>query len=90
MSGVLFMANCFSWLSELWPLAAFFLAAAIAFFHGAEYIERNKLNGGPGANEAQFYPSWPQVNYFDFFLFYLSIDLESDAIASGECISVNI
>ncbi|CAG5126871.1 unnamed protein product [Candidula unifasciata] len=40
--------------------SAFFLAAAIAFFHGAEYIERNKLNGGPNSNEAQFYPSWEQ------------------------------
>ncbi|BFZ17450.1 hypothetical protein BsWGS_20488 [Bradybaena similaris] len=40
--------------------SAFFLAAAIAFFHGAEYIERNKLNGGPNSNEAEFYPSWPQ------------------------------
>ncbi|GFN79853.1 voltage-dependent calcium channel gamma-5 subunit [Plakobranchus ocellatus] len=36
--------------------SAFALAAAIAFFHGAEYIERNKLNGG--AEEAEFYASW--------------------------------
>uniref|UniRef100_A0A0B7AG52 Uncharacterized protein n=2 Tax=Arion vulgaris TaxID=1028688 RepID=A0A0B7AG52_9EUPU len=40
--------------------SAFFLAAAIAFFHGAEFIERNKLNGGASAQEAQFYPSWSQ------------------------------
>uniref|UniRef100_A0A0B7BIN7 Uncharacterized protein n=1 Tax=Arion vulgaris TaxID=1028688 RepID=A0A0B7BIN7_9EUPU len=39
--------------------AAFSLAAAIAFFHGAEYIERNKLNGGETSNEREFYPSWP-------------------------------
>ncbi|XP_012936906.1 transmembrane protein 178B [Aplysia californica] len=38
--------------------AAFALAAAIAFFHGAEYIERNKLNGS-GDEERQFYPNWP-------------------------------
>ncbi|CAG5126507.1 unnamed protein product [Candidula unifasciata] len=38
--------------------SAFSLAAAIAFFHGAEYIERNKLNGGERANEQEFYPSW--------------------------------
>ncbi|CAL1527483.1 unnamed protein product [Lymnaea stagnalis] len=32
--------------------SAFSLAAAIAFFHGAEYIERNKLT------EKLFYPQW--------------------------------
>lgn len=38
--------------------SAFSLAAAIAFFHGAEYIERNKLNGGKANNEEMFYSSW--------------------------------
>ncbi|BFZ03177.1 hypothetical protein BsWGS_06216 [Bradybaena similaris] len=40
--------------------SAFSLAAAIAFFHGAEYIERNKLNGREKVGELEFYPSWDQ------------------------------
>ncbi|KAK6187339.1 hypothetical protein SNE40_005395 [Patella caerulea] len=34
-------------------IAAFSTAAAIAFFHGAEYLERNKIEGRP-----EFYQSW--------------------------------
>ncbi|ESO83932.1 hypothetical protein LOTGIDRAFT_229513 [Lottia gigantea] len=34
-------------------IAAFSTAAAIAFFHGAEYIERNKIE-----NKNEFYKSW--------------------------------
>lgn len=36
-------------------IAAFSVAAAIAFFHGAEYLERNKLA------EPEFYKSWSQT-----------------------------
>lgn len=35
---------------------AFSVAAAIAFFHGAEYLERNKLT------EAEFYNAWSSVS----------------------------
>ena len=50
-------------------VSAFALAAAIAFFHGAEYIERNKLDDP--VKEQQFYPNWPKVS--DFFLKFWSI-----------------
>ena len=36
--------------------SAFSVAAAIAFFHGAEYLERNKLT------EAMFYSQWSAVS----------------------------
>ncbi|KAL8590648.1 hypothetical protein ACOMHN_067427 [Nucella lapillus] len=36
-------------------IAAFSVAAAIAFFHGAEYLERNKLT------EIEFYKGWSQT-----------------------------
>ncbi|XP_041362281.1 transmembrane protein 178B-like [Gigantopelta aegis] len=37
-------------------IAAFSVAAAIAFFHGAEYLERNKITG-----YEQFYQGWPST-----------------------------
>lgn len=37
-------------------IAAFSTAAAIAFFHGAEYLERNKIND---AGQIYFYNQWP-------------------------------
>lgn len=46
-----YIAGLFSYSS------AFALAAAIAFFHGAEYIERNKLDNP--TKEQQFYSNWP-------------------------------
>lgn len=39
--------------------AAFSIAAAIAFFHGAEYIERNKLDDRSRIEEMEFYSQWP-------------------------------
>jgi len=38
-------------------IAAFFTAAGMAFFHGAEYLERNKIK----TNTGEFYPEWPKV-----------------------------
>jgi len=42
--------------------ASFATAAAIAFFHGVEYIERNNLDDPSRPEEQQFYPLWePEV-----------------------------
>ena len=40
---------------------AFSTAASIAFFHGAEYLERNKITESDPTT-GPFYPSWPAVS----------------------------
>ena len=42
-------------------ISAFAIAASIAFFHGAEYIERNKLDDETQPEEMEFYSNWPEV-----------------------------